>query len=313
MTTNLINRQISNPQRLSQILNTQDSFLNKVYTNNIISGDVLLTIRPHDRVTAYYMGCQFFTIKFNNKYPNPHFYRRYLPIIRSDVFREIKDVTRTSNKKPVNKSPMTESDWQMKIGNGLELSRVLPEILDNLNKDSRPEGSQVSCLYKYSPLAANNASNIVLLDIEAEFSQSGTRKSDRVDVVLFHTLKKQLLFLEVKRLPDGRLHKNGNIQLAVTRQLSRYQTIIHDQADNIVKQYNHVIDTYNVINASARQIPHVEPALAIKLGLLIVDYSRRDLELLKAIKVQSAMQSAKTVAIGNAKNVTPKTLERWFV
>jgi len=293
-------------------LKKRDSFLNEVYTNNVSSGDVLLAIRPYDRVTAYYMGCQFFTIKLINKHPDPHFYRAYLPVVRSDVLRERKNSARVSSKKPVDKYPMTESDWQKEIGNGLKLSRVLPEILDNLNKDSRPEGCQVSYLYKYSPLVANNPSDIVLLDIEAEFSQSGTGKSDRVDVVLFHTLKKQLLFLEVKRLSDARLQKNGNVQLAVTRQLSRYQTIINDQADNIIEQYNHVIDTYNVINASVRQTPHIGPAFEIKLGLLVVDYSRKDLGSLKVIKAQSAMQNAKTVAIGHAKNVTPKTLESWF-
>ena len=312
MTTNLIDRHISNPQRLSQILNATGSFLNEVFTNNIRAGDVVLTIRPRNRVTAYYMGCQLFTLKLTNKNPDPRFYRRYLPIIRSDVIREITDSTRISSKKPVNKSPMTEFDWQKETSGELKLSRVLPEILDNLNKDSRPEGSQVSCLYKYSPLAKNTSSDIVLLDIEAEFSQSRTGKSDRVDVVLFHTLKRQLLLLEVKRLSDVRLQKNTNVQLAVTQQLSRYQTIINNQSDNIIKQYNNVIATYNAINENRKQILPINQKLEVKLGLLILEYSREDLNLLKVIKTQLTALNAKTVAIGHAKHVTSKTLESWF-
>lgn len=312
METNLINRHTSNPQKLYQMLNAQSTFLNEVYTKKIRTGDVLLTIRPRDCVTAYHMGCQLFTIKNIIKHPDPCFYRAYLPVIRSDVLRERIDRNRISNKKAVVKTPMTESDWQKAIGKQQPLSGVLPEILENLKVDSGLERNQVSLLYKFSPLVDGYHSDVVLLDIEVEFSKSGSRSGDRIDAVLYHTDRKQLMLLEVKRLSDRRLQINKTVQSGVINQLDRYKTIINDQKDNIIKQYNNVIDTYNVINPSRKRMHQIDPSQDIQLCLLILEYSDNDYPLLSNIKAQLKQQNKKAFSIGKAKSITSRTLARWF-
>lgn len=310
MTTNLLNRQMSLPNRhkLAQMLNDEGSFLNLIYNDYIRSGKVLLTIRPNDQVTAYYEGRQLFNLKLSDSFPQARFNRRYLPVVRSDALRK-----KQSNDA---KTSITEADWQEAVGKKLALFEVLPEILDNLRRDSAPEVRQVSNLYKFSPLATDTTSRTVLLDIEAEFSQSGTRKSDRIDALLYHTDKMQLCFLEIKRLSDRRLWKDGKIQAPIQRQLSRYRDIIAFQSDNIAQQYNQVIETYNIINANHREIPLVDTALGIKLGLVVVGYSRMDSSdqknFLSEASKQTWMQSINISMIGNVKNAKPETMDKWF-
>ena len=87
MTVNLLNRQVTNPAALRQLLNAPGTFLNDVYVDMIQKGDALLTIRPNYTVTAYYKGGQLFSIPDIRVNSDPSVYEQYLPITRSSVLR----------------------------------------------------------------------------------------------------------------------------------------------------------------------------------------------------------------------------------
>ena len=310
MTLNLFSRFTSNPQSLVNMLNQPGTFLNDVYVNQITFGDAILTIRPNDAATAYYKGRQLFTVENMITRSEPKIYSRYLPIVRSDVLLKIKNTQRILNKQPLGEPTMTEIQWQSRVQTQLGFSHVRPEILDNIKKDSWPEGTQVSYLYHFSPLTVNNVSEIILLDVEAAFSHDGTRLSERIDVVLFNTVKRQLLFLEVKRLSDQRLESKGGNDPVIVSQLKQYQSVINSQNSNIIAQYNHVIETYNIL--SGKQYPYINNEMEIKLGLLVVDYNRGNLNKLKTLKKDLAQTNIKVLSIGHLKHVTAGTLADWY-
>ena len=246
---------------------TQNSFLKKVNDTLIQTGKALLTFR-NDTATIYYEGRQLCTMPFKGpgKLSSPYtptIYNYYLPLIRSQILAG-----------DTKKENYSETTYQTKTNGYCSFTSVLPEILDNMDKERDDEAYQVSGLYKFSPVVEKNHSTVIFLDIEAAFSQTG-KKTDRIDLVLYNTAEKQLIFVEVKRLSDSRLYPDAKTgePAEIFKQLSGYRKRLSDEKEIIIQAYNKVIEYYNELSESTEKIPLMDTDHAPDplLGLLVVE------------------------------------------
>ena len=298
-------RKISNLQLMQSKLNN-DVFLKKVKDNYISKGKALLTFR-NDEATVYYNGNQLCNTSFKlGKTPQGELtvYEKYLPLIRS---------AHLGSKK--SSKNVTEEQWRKETGiNNYSFEDVLPEILDNISKDSSPESTQVSKLYKFSPLNLDAPAEreIILLDVEAAFAKTG-EKTERIDAVFYHTKEHRLMFIEVKRLSDGRIQEKDGNTAEVIKQLSGYKKVIDSEKQNIVDQYNNVIKYYNDI-LSKNKIPLMKDCKDPLLGLLLVEFTsqNKDKEQKKKAEEILAKNGMGIYSIGNAENVKDETLAKIY-
>lgn len=295
-------REMQDFSELKKQLN-DNAFLQVIYSALLQTGRALLTFRK-DVATVYYKGRQLCTMQRKSKDEQmyiPTIYNHYLPIIR----------TETLNK---NKAKTTYSETQYlseNKGNHTFVS-VLPEILDNLEKEVDDEAYQVSAFYRFSPLVKQNSATVVLLDSEAAFAETG-EKTDRIDMVLYHTVKRQLIFVEVKRLSDKRLYvQPGSSEAEIIEQMKRYKKRITDEKDKIKAQYDRVIEYYNQL--SGKNLQPIGDGEHL-LGLLVVECS--EVECFDRNRASAAFQDLctsleandiKMHTYGQAKNATPGTL-----
>lgn len=290
-------RKINNVENLISKIEEND-FL-KEAKKRIISNEVMLTFR-NTEATLYFKGRQLCNMKENKNF-EPAIYGKYLPIIRS--------IESDNTKESDNEKCYSENEYQEKLSEKLQCNAkikftdVLPEIFDYLDFESDDEASFAANLYKFSPF---NADKIILLDIEAAFAESG-ESTDRIDLVFYHTEKKRLLFIELKRLNDERI-KN----MEVIEQMKRYKTRIENEKDLINQQYNNVIDYFNKF--CNKNIPHIENKTPL-LALLVTEYNKTGerSEKMKTIKQQCKENNIVFLSIGNTENVSENTLEdKWF-
>ena len=278
-----------------------NSFLNKVNEELIRVGRAFLAFR-NDEATVYYNGNQLCNLSATNGYL-PLVYNHYLPEIRSQTLR-----------KELRKESFLEGEWLRATNlSGATFASVYDEILDNIKKEESPESLQASRFYRFSPLNLAEEHEIVLLDVEAAFSYAG-EKTDRIDLVFYHTTKRQLMFVEEKRLSDGRLFpkvdSNGNKieEAEVIEQLTRYNNRCEGKAHAINAEYNKVISYYNAL--AGRNMELIEDNSKPLLGLLIVEFTRstKDQENKKRVQAMLKDKKFKYYAVGNTSSVTPSTL-----
>lgn len=289
----------------------QDVFMQKVNKELVQTGKAFLAFRD-ENATVYYEGRQL--CKIHCKADNgksgvclPTIYNHYLPVIRSR--------TLTGSAK---KESYSEEVYLRETDNFCNFAAALPEILDNMNKERDDEAYQVSGFYKFSPMLPDNCSAVILLDIEAAFSQTG-EKTDRIDMVLYNTVEKQLIFVEVKRLGDKRLYKDPKTKAPaeILDQLARYRNRLATEKDIVIKAYNRVIEYYNSLSTSSQKIPlmDVDKSAEPLLGLLIVEctniecYHRENAsDQFKELCRDLEQNNFKMHTYGSLKNATPGTL-----
>ena len=287
-------RNISNFEMLkSQLLSNE--FLKKIDKGLIQTGQAFLAFRS-EKATISYNGNQLCNLSISNGY-EPQSYNHYLPINRSQTI--------CGSRK---KEPYSVQQWRREIENSnLSFGDVLPEITDNIEKEKSLESFQASRFYRFSPLNHCEKHEIVLLDIEVAFSYTG-EKTDRIDLVFYHTVDRRLMFVEVKRLSDSRLYVKGTVQAEVVEQLKRYKKRLKEETQQINGQYNKVIDYYNTL--SGGNLPHLLPESESLLGLLLVEFTRSEKDTINKKAVQNMMkqESLKMYSIGNTSSLTDATL-----
>lgn len=303
-------------QLFQQALGNMGSFLKEVYDNYICKGKALLTIRNND-VTVYYQGNQLCQYQENKGFTDPTIYSKFLPL-----WSVVKD-----------HKYCTEGEWLSKtgIGTSYRFSDVFLEILGNIERLRDGEAYQVSHLYKFSPLCINT-SDIVLLDIEAAMAESdksedGKVKNERIDVVLYHTIERQLIFVEVKRWADNRLQKNGKVETDILKQMTRYYNALHDpkKKQEIMDAYDNVINFYNSLpiqNGTKRKLDVIDREKELLLGLCIVEYTsdkqpkvtklKKDISSKECVCDNNMKWTIPVVSIGDTKNTTEKTLNALY-
>lgn len=284
-------RTINNVENLISKFEEND-FL-KEAKKRIISNEVMLTFRNKES-TLYFKGRQLCNMKENKNF-EPSIYGKFLPIIRSIESDNTKNYS--------------ENEWQEKLSEKIQCNAkikftdVLPEIYDYLDFEKDDEASFAAELYKFSPF---NADKIILLDIEAAFAES-EKRTDRIDLVFYHTEEKRLLFIELKRLNDDRINNREVIE-----QIKRYKTRIENEKDLINQQYNNVIDYFNKF--CNKNIPHIENESPL-LALLVTEYNKTEerSEKMKSIKQLCKENNIVFLSIGNTENASENTLEdKWF-
>ena len=287
-------RNISNFEMLkSQLLSNE--FLKKIDKGLIQTGQAFLAFRS-EKATIYYNGNQLCNLSISNGY-EPQICNHYLRIIRSQTI--------CGSRK---KEPYSVQQWRREIENSnLSFGDILPEITDNIEKEKSLESFQASRFYRFSPLNHCEKHEIVLLDIEVAFSYTG-EKTDRIDLVFYHTVDRRLMFVEVKRLSDSRLYVKGTVQAEVVEQLKRYKKRLKEETQQINGQYNKVIDYYNTL--SGGNLPHLLPESESFLGLLLVEFTRSEKDTINKKAVQNMMkqESLKMYSIGNTSRLTDATL-----
>lgn len=290
---------------------SQNTFLSKVEKELIQSGRAFLAFR-NNNATLYYEGRQLCDLpqKLHVRedggtlYFPPRIYNHYLPVIRSKTLTGAKKVG------------CLEATYCNKTKGLLDFTSVLPEILDNMDKERDPEAYQVSNFYRFSPMVQKNCSTVILLDIEATFDILG-EKRQRIDMVLYNTEERRLLFVEVKRLPDKRLYSNPSTHepAEILSQLKGYQKTIAIKKDQIIEQYNKVIQYYNYL--ANKNVPCMNPHTAEDplLGLLVVECTSVEQSNpaqasndFKQLCADIQREGYKMYLYGNTKNATPGTL-----
>ena len=286
-------REITDFARLEDSINT-NSFLEKVNENLIKCGRAFLAFRNNE-ATVYYNGNQLCNLSASDGY-NPSIYNHYLPIARSRTLRG-----------ELSKVSFLENVWAQTCNAcAYSFSQVYEEILDNIEKEESPESYQASRFYSFSPLNQKEDHEIVLLDIEAAFAQTG-KKTDRIDLVFYHTKNRQLMFIEVKRLSDNRLKpQRGKTVAEVIGQLAGYKNRCENEASDINCEYNKVISYYNAL--SGRNLPLIAEDSKPILGLLLVEFGQNEVD--KATEVKNMLKDSgfKSYAIGDTSRVTDATL-----
>lgn len=280
-------RKIGDMEALQKQLTT-DGFLQAINRELIQTGRAFLEFR-NDEATIYYNGNQLCNLPGSNGY-EAMVYNHYLPITRSR--------TLSSQQK---KKPYTIGQWRKDIeSEKLSFQSVFKEILDNLEKESSPESLQASRFYQLSPLNKQTAHEIVLLDIEAAFSSTG-KKTDRIDLVFYHSIDRRLMFVEVKRLSDSRLYPKGKKSAEVINQLRRYKKRLEKDKQQINSQYNNTIDYYNTL--SRGNLPHVSLESPPLLGLLLVEFNQSAIKQKNKVQKMITSDGFKSYAIGDTSNV----------
>lgn len=225
-------REIKNSDELKTRIEN-DKFLSTVNSELIQRGEALLTFR-NNNATIYYKGRRLCNMPLkakdgSNTLPNysPTIFNNFLPVLRSTTLRKSK------------KKPYYEAQYIRATNNTCDFTATLPEILDNLKMDEDPESLSVSAFYKFSPMVNSNNSDVILLDIEAEFAErnlnTNKTEANRIDIVLYNTKTKKLVFVEVKRLTDTRLYPKNAQEAEIMEQMRSYRTILKDQAVHIKK------------------------------------------------------------------------------
>ena len=286
-------REIKNFDLLEKQLK-ENRFLERIEKEYIQQGKAFLAVRNNE-ATVYYHGNQLCSLLSRNNFL-PSIYNHYLPLTRSKTLQKV-----------LKKVNYTEMQWQEKEENcNISFHGVLLEILDNIVKEQSPESVQASEFYKFSPLNRKEQHDIVLLDIEAAFAES-REKTERIDLVFYHTVEKRLMFVEVKRLWDDRLEKKDGNQAEVVEQMNRYSRRLCTEKDQINTQYNHVIGYYNKL--SGKNMPLIENGEPL-LGLLLVEYTSSAEDKERKQKVERLVQECeyKKYAIGNTGNLTKGTI-----
>ena len=276
-------------------------FLSKVNKELVQSGRAFLAFR-NDESTVYYNGNQLCNLSASDGFL-PSIYNHYLPLVRSQTLRNA-----------LRKENYLETSW-LKESNlhDASFSSVFEEILDNIEKEVSPESLQASRFYQFSPLNQALTHEIVLLDVEAAFSFTG-EKTDRIDLVFYHTTERSLMFIEAKRLSDARLYPKADAHGQITKsaevidQLDRYRKRLKDEAHEINAQYNYVISYYNAL--SDRAMPLIAEDSMPVLGLLLVEFTRsaKDRENKKSVQALLKDKNYKCYAVGNTSSVTSATL-----
>ena len=272
-----------------------NSFMQKIDEELIRKGRAFLAFRNNE-ATVYYNGNQLFNPTEKNSY-SPSVYNHYLPLMRSQTLRN-----------ECRKETFLEDAWlkEVKLKN-ISFASIYDEILDNIEKEESPESLQASRFYQFSSLNENLDHEIVLLDVEAAFSATD-ENTDRIDLVFYHTVKRQLMFIEVKRLSDKRLKEKSNAPAEFIAQLTRYSERCKNEAAIINREYNNVIAYYNKL--SKKNMPLINEDSEPLLGLLLVEFTRstKDKNAKKDVEEILNKNNFKWYAIGNTANVTSSTL-----
>lgn len=141
----------------------------------------------------------------------------------------------------INESALEKIERITKFTDGYER---IKENCAKYNEDS--ESEYVARLFKkYSVINNNPKDDIVLLDIEAAFSNKESKTQDRFDIVLLNTKTNVLKVVEAKLYENPELHPSSASNPKVIEQIQRYEKKIKEKKDEIINAYSKYIQIMN--------------------------------------------------------------------
>lgn len=166
-----------------------------------------------------------------------------------------------------------------------------------------------------------NNDEYIVLDIEVAFTEQtndtniepeGTinqlehnRKQNRIDVLLYNIKERNLLFVEAKHFINKEIR--SSLEPDVVNQINRYNDIIENRKDEIIKAYSTYIENMNEIFELNLPTPET---ISEKCGLIIFgfDNDQKNGKLEESIIVKLKQADVKVYAKGDTKNISVKTL-----
>ncbi len=176
-----------------------------------------------------------------------------------------------------------------------------------------------------TPFSKRSNKDIFAVDCEVAFSREVPTNDgvdyddeprtgqDRIDVLLYDSVTRQLLFLEIKRLHDSRVRASGEALPEVVSQMERYDGSISSRKNEIMEAYFEYSKNMSFIFP---QWPVGELQINdIKLALVISDFDSSHLQDdRQRIHIDKCKGDAWSVgSIGDIKGITiPGTIRKWF-
>ncbi|MBI2802613.1 MAG: hypothetical protein HYX63_20430 [Gammaproteobacteria bacterium] len=144
------------------------------------------------------------------------------------------------------------------------------QIRYNTTLYAEPESAQVSHIWNTHSYCRSDSGAIVVLDIELSLDakDDGRPGSDRIDLVLFDTISKQLHFFEVKTFNNREIREtNGTVP--VVEQIERYNRQVKVKQHELVAMYEQYVRIVNRLFNSELPLPL---GVSNQVNLLICDY-----------------------------------------
>jgi len=170
--------------------------------NDIKDGNVFMAIR-NNTVDFYYYGNNLF------KYISGTFQTHYKYASALNLNTKSNYVTQNDLKTA---SVLTDFD------------AGYDKIKGNCKQYSKQEAGGVAELYKKFS-CAHSQSDVILLDIEASLASSGTKTSERIDLVFFHIKSKTIFFVEAKHYSNNAIRSLNN-PAKVIGQIHNYESTL---------------------------------------------------------------------------------------
>jgi len=164
-------------------------------------------------------------------------------------------------------------------------------IKERATKYAGIEASGVSALYKFAPTLKNLDEQYFLVDTEVVFNAANdtenqesddSRKTDRIDILLYDNHKRQLLFCEAKHFSNSELWAKSNSKPKVVSQLNKYNNQISSKTKSIISEYENTFAEYNQLMGTKLQSPL---SVCKQCGLLIFGFDRNQMKRIKELLI----------------------------
>ncbi len=239
----------------------------------------------NERIDFYWGGGKLFSYSAKNGFTTHHKYASVLYEPKSDYI---------SSKELPNCSLITSFE------EGYE------RIKENCEKYSGVEASGASHLYEQFSYANRQNQYVVVLDIEAAFSNKD-EENNRIDIVTYDLEKCKIRFVEAKHFSNKELRAKKPEDTPVIKQLEKYQKQISDSESKILDAYAEYIDIVN--NLFEIELP-TPKKVDISPILLIFGFDASQRGYLKNIKAYAKENNIRLYSIGDIKKSELSTVFR---
>lgn len=202
----------SSPKLLEKL---QDEDLYKKFLKK--DNEVFMALRKNE-IDFYYKGARIYAYKLRKGFLSDKKYCFNTHTTKSEIY--LQDLNKLSVE-----TNMIKNHKFIKA-NGKQYSGV--------------EALGVSYLYKQD---YKSSKRYILLDVEIALSDEN--KNDRIDILLYDTIKGELKFVEAKHFSNGDLWSKEGSKPEVVSQINRYNKKIEKYYDQILKEYQKYVDILN--------------------------------------------------------------------
>jgi hypothetical protein len=253
---------------------SQDTSLWPKLKADCLSGEVFMAFRSNC-IDFYHKGGRLFT--FDNDGFKTHV--KYASVIDGNP-----------------KDYVTESD----LKNCLliqDFGSKLERIKENCSKFSGDEALGVSDIYHRHSYLSND--NVVVLDIEVAFP-GFTKRTDRIDVLLYNKSERRLRFVEAKHYSNNEIWSTQTPE--VIDQINRYQGQIANNTPSILSEYITYLNDINSLFSLQLSVPaSIDPQ--VELFLFGFDKDERDGKLKTFVKDKPEYANIKGFLTGGTTNI----------